>query len=410
MTQTTHLTKNSAYLRASMYYIILWGSLATASSFIAVDLNHRGVTELQWSIISAARSLVIFLATPLVTRFADRKNARVRVLQGALVLNALSTLLFMIPNGFTGFLLASLVMNLFGAGMMPLGDGIIVRMAHKHDIQFGRLRLWGSAGYMICGVLGGLLWDKIGFEYLYWIGCLATLLVAVVAARLEEPGEEKNELQSDAPSAKPLEPTNKKTISQILRGDVVLLLFLIASLLRSTGELMFFNFSGIYIDQLTARPFFTGLINGGSAILEIPTMLFVQRWIKKFGLEPVILIGFIIQAAGLAIFAFSTNPWIMFLGASLRNVGFALYFVAAVQFTDYRAGVQNSATYQGLLSSISWGLAPLIISPLAGWIYQHLQGQWVFILATITSILAAIVMIPIMARSSKEKKEKLQLS
>lgn len=399
-TTTPHITKSSAYSRAAIYYVYLWGALALASNFIAVDLNRRGVTEVQWSIISALRSLVVFLVTPMVTRLADRRKARVRVLQIVLVLNALSTLLFMIPNGFTGFLIVSLTLNLFGAGLMPLGDSIIVRMSRRHDIQFGRLRLWGSAGFMVFGTLGGLLWDKIGFEYLYWIGCLATLLVAFTASRLEEPVPEDS-----VSTVNPNETDtigDKKSVFQLLRGDVVLLLFLIAALLRSSGELMFFNFSGIYMDQLTDQAFFTGLINGGAAILEIPVMLFVQRWIRKFGMERIIMAGFIVQAFGLGVFAFSLNPWVMFMGSTLRNVGFALYFIAAVQFIDQRAGEEDASTYQGLMSSISWGLAPLIISPLAGFIYQRFNGQWVFILATITSVLAAMVMVPIMIRSMRE--------
>jgi len=166
--------------------------------------------------------------------------------------------------------------------------------------------------------------------------------------------------------------------------------------------LMFFTFSGIYIDQLTDQAFFTGLINGGAAVLEIPVMMNAQRWIKRFGMEPILMSGFIIQAIGLGIFAFSFNPWVMFAGATLRNVGFALYFIAAVQYIDRRAGADDASTYQGLLSSFSWGLAPLIISPVGGWVYQALGGQAVFIAATIFSLLAAVVMIPILVRSRKK--------
>lgn len=184
----------------------------------------------------------------------------------------------------------------------------------------------------------------------------------------------------------------------------MLALFLVVALLRSSGELMFFTFSGVYLDQLTSMAFFVGLMNGGSAVLEIPTMLFVQQWIKRFSMEVILITGLVVQAMGLGIFAFSFNPWVMFVGATLRNVGFALFFIAAVQFVDRRAGAENASTYQGLMSSISWGLAPLFMSPLGGWIYQALSGQAVFIFATAISALAAVVMVPILIRSRKEAK------
>lgn len=390
------LTKTSAYTRAAMYYGALWASLALAVNFVAVDLNRRGITEFQWSVISALRSLIIFVVTPFVTRFADRRNARVKVLQAVLALNGLTMLLYMASDSFWGFMVVSLIVNLAGAGMMPLGDSIIVRMARKHSIQYGRLRLWGSIGYMTFGILGGILWDRIGgFEYLYWAGCISTLLVAIIAARLQEPlsDETKDDQRQQA---------NKKSVFRILRGDLLLAAFLIVAFLRASGELVFFTFSGLYIDQLTNLAFFTGMMNGGSAVLEIPTMLFVQRWIKKFGIETILITGLIVQASGLAIFAFNFNPWIMFVGATLRNVGFALFFISAVQFVDRRANAEDASTYQGLMSSISWGLAPLIVAPLGGWIYQAFSGQAVFIFATMISALAAVVMVPIMVQSRKE--------
>jgi len=199
----------------------------------------------------------------------------------------------------------------------------------------------------------------------------------------------------DAAIAEASAVAKKPAITALLRKDTVLLLFLFAAFLRAAAELVFFSFAGIYIDQLTNSPFFAGLINGGAALPEIPVMIYAQRIIRRFGLAPVVLVGFAVQALGLGIFAFSQNPWVMFAASALRNMGFALYFVAAVQFIDLRAGKENATSYQGVLSAISWGLAPLVVTPLAGWLYQSLNAQSVFILSTFICMLSVLVMIPV---------------
>ncbi|HET60082.1 MAG TPA: MFS transporter [Chloroflexi bacterium] len=402
LTRDPSIKPSSAYARAAWYYSIMWGALALVSSFIAIDLNRRGVTETQWGILSALRAAVVFLASPMIARLADRREQRVKMLVLVLLLNGFSILLYMLPDGFSGFLVVSLVVNLFAAGIMPLGDGVVVRMAARHKLEYGHLRLWGSIGYAVFGVLGGLLWRAIGYSLLYWVGCMMTIGVAWLASRLEEP---------QAPlaigSTIPL-PDSSKTVAALLLGDTVLLIFLFAAFLRASSELMFFSFSALYIDHLTGSAFFTGLITGGAAILEVPVMIYTQRFIRRMGLLPVVMMGFFIQAVGMALFTFTINPWVMFVAAALRNMGFAFYFVATVQFIDRRAGAANAVTYQGLLSSFSWGLAPLIVSPLSGWIYQHHDAQLVFIISTLLAVLSALMMIPVRIMAHREQKNAVQ--
>jgi MFS family permease len=402
LTRTPSINPTNAYARAAWYYTLMWGALALVSSFIAIDLNRRGVTETQWGILSALRAAVVFLASPMIARLADRREQRVKMLVLVLFINAFSILLYMLPDGFSGFLVVSLVVNIFAAGIMPLGDGVIVRMASRHKLAYGHLRLWGSIGYALFGVLGGLLWRAIGYSLLYWVGCVMTIGVAFLASRLEEP-QAPLRIGSNIPA-----PDSGKTVVALLLGDTVLLIFLFAAFLRSSSELMFFSFAALYIDRLTGSAFFTGLITGGAAILEVPVMIYAQRFIRRMGLLPVVMMGFFIQAAGMALFTFTINPWVMFVAAALRNMGFAFYFVATVQFIDRRAGANNAVTYQGLLNSFSWGLAPLIVSPLSGWIYQHHDAQLVFIISTLVALLSAFMMIPVRIMAHRDPKNAVQ--
>jgi PPP family 3-phenylpropionic acid transporter len=379
--------------RASIYYLMVWGMLSIYATYTSIDFIQRGVTETQWGIISALRALTIFFVAPQI-------------------IGAFALLLFPLPKQFFGFALVMMISAFFTSAVNPLGDGIVVRMAKKHDLEYGRLRLWGSLGFAVFGTAAGFVWNLIGFQWLYFAGFLGLLLVAFLTILLEEP---QDEIVQEPPEAEmspqliktPSAKGDRKKLIGLLLGDVVLLLFFLAALFRATSELMFFSFSGIYVDALTGNGFFTGLINNGSALLEVPVMLSSQKIIRKFSLESVITFGFVIQMLGIGLFAFTVNPWLMFIGSALRNAGFAFYFVAAVQFIDNRAAPGYATTYQGFLSSISWGLAPLIIAPLGGLIYEHWGAQWVFIMGTILSAVSVVIMIPVLIKLRVEKHTRL---
>ena len=407
-------------LRASIYYGAMWGLSGFYITFVSINLVQRGVSETQWGIISALRALTVFLVAPQITRFADKRRSRVKILRLLLILSAFTLLFFLLPLKVPGLTIFMVISAFFSAGTNPMGDGIVVRMVKKYQLEYGRLRLWGSLGFAVFGTLGGLLWDRIGYSYIYIAGFIGLLLVAWLTGLLEEPEEdaepqvevqvEINEVQKqDAEKSTPIIGDRKKLIGFLL-GDVVLLLFFLAAFFRSASELMFFSFSGIYINALTNSAFFAGLINGGAAILEIPVMLYSQKIIRRFNLQSVIVFGFFIQTVGMIIFSFTEDPWLMFLGSALRNAGFAFYFVAAVQFIDSRAAAGYSTTFQGLLSSISWGLAPLIFSPLAGVIYQQWSPRWVFIMSTLFSVVSMIVMVPVILKLRREKMKEKEAS
>jgi MFS family permease len=93
-----------------------------------------------------------------------------------------------------------------------------------------------------------------------------------------------------------------------------------------------------------------------------------------------LLIGYGLIGAGMLGSGLSTNPAMLMWFSLLKGPGFALFMVGTVVMVDRHAG-EWAATIQSLNSAASFGLAPLIASPVAGLIYDRISPAAVFLTA-----------------------------
>ena len=62
-----------------------------------------------------------------------------------------------------------------------------------------------------------------------------------------------------------------------------------------------------------------------------------------------------------------------------------------VRMVDDLTAPAWSATAQGVLNAVLLGIAPLLATPIGGWIFDHYSSNWVFIIGALLAVLAAVV-------------------
>jgi MFS family permease len=75
-------------------------------------------------------------------------------------------------------------------------------------------------------------------------------------------------------------------------------------------------------------------------------------------------------------------------------LGFGLMFVNTITIIDRRAPVHLSTTFQGIIASVSWGLAPLLASPISGFIFDKWGAIPLFILCGSFCLVAVLLLMP----------------
>ena len=259
-----------------------------------------------------------------------------------------------------------------------MGDTLVVRMAARYQLDYGRLRLWGSLSFALVAILSGLLWQRVGYGPMFFVAGALFLPVAAAAALLDEPVVVKE--------------ATRLSVRQFA-GDNELMAILGAAVLVGSAIGMDIVFAGIIMERLGGNASMIGLLLGVAAFSELPAMHYGISIARRLGSRSALLIAFAALGLGLAGFALAWSPWHLLLVSVLRGFGFGVFFVGTVQSVDERVPPQWSGSVQAVLNAGVWGFAPLVAGPMSGVLYDAWGIKAVYVAATITVVLAAAVLV-----------------
>ena len=137
--------------------------------FFSVWLKNIGI-DAQWiGIITAMPSLSRFTVLPFVTSLAEKHN----VLRGAMIAMALLTALGFAVVGFLReplpILIAFALLACVWTPLSPLTDGYALKGVAYYGLNYGPMRLWGSAAFIVGALVCGALLDVLHSDRLIWI-------------------------------------------------------------------------------------------------------------------------------------------------------------------------------------------------------------------------------------------------
>jgi PPP family 3-phenylpropionic acid transporter len=172
-------------VRLALFYGAIFALIGTHLPFFPVWLKAVGIDAAWIGVISAVPAVTRFTILPLVTGLAERHAA----VRGAMIVTA-----FVTTFGFAAIgtqhlplavMLAYAMTAVFWTPMVPLTDAYALRGVARYGLDYGPLRLWGSAAFIV-GALGcGLFADLIAAKHLIWIIAAAAALGALISLGLQ---------------------------------------------------------------------------------------------------------------------------------------------------------------------------------------------------------------------------------
>jgi PPP family 3-phenylpropionic acid transporter len=136
-------------LGTSLFYASALGVLGTYLPFFSVWLKNIGI-DAQWiGIITAMPSLSRFTVLPFVTAFAERRN----ILRDAMIAMAFLTAVGFAAVGLLRepipILIAFALLACVWTPLSPLTDGYALKGVATYGLNYGPMRLWGSASFIV---------------------------------------------------------------------------------------------------------------------------------------------------------------------------------------------------------------------------------------------------------------------
>lgn len=379
------LTPTRPATRGSLYYLAYWGAGAVYMPFVSLYFAGLGLSGSQLGVIAALLPLMTLTVAPILSAIADRRGWRVRLLSLSLLGMSLALVVVSFPRTFAPIVGAMALLAVARSSIGPIADSLVARMAARHRLDYGGMRLWGSLSYALVALGCGALWQRVGFAPMF-VASAALLIPVALLARLLEEGP-----QIERAARRPLREVGRD------RGLIALLAatFAVGAALGMDSA-----FQSVYVGYLGGGGLLAGALFGVSAFCELPTMRFATALARRIGAPAVLLLAYGLLASNYAGFALARAPLVLIPLTVLKGFGFGLYFVSTVRLVDERTPPEWAATVQAIMNAGAGGLTPLAASLLGGAIYDALGPSSVFVACTAAVGLAAAILAGAAARGA----------
>lgn len=346
------------------YYFFYFALVGVYVIFMPKVLLDLGYTTIEVGIIYAAAPFMRFLL-PFVFRHAVSLTPK--VYQLSLVLTFIGTLLFLVSvNDFWIYLTANL---LFGAAMgisLPYVETIALASLSRH--RYGKVRLWGSLGFMgIALWLGKVLSSP--YEALYYLSAMAFLTLISGAILTRYDCISHSSAQDDA----------SFSLSKYWA-------FWVSVFLMQVGFGGFYNFFTIYQTAHGISLEMTSWMWSFGVICEV-FMLYFQGPLLQRNLLHILQFATLITAfRWMILYLYPDSVTLTFASQSLHAISFALYHTAAITYV-FSLYTQKKLAQQFFLG-IAFGLGGSMGALLSGQIY----GEYLFLVESIITLMAFIIL------------------
>jgi len=234
--------------------------------------------------------------------------------------------------------------------------------------QFPAIRVFGTAGWIIAGLIIGFL--KVEDQNIPMkIAASASILLGIFSLFL--------------PDTPPKSLGHRVTVSDVLGLETLKLMkdrsfavFAIGSMLICIPLAFYYNFTNMFLNDV-------GVVNAAGKMTmgqmsEVVFMIVMPFFFARLGVKKMLLTGMLAWVGRYLLFAFGSPDslvWMYYLGILLHGICYDFFFVTGQIYVDNTAPKAIQAQAQGFIALITYGIGMVIGSNLSGKVVKHFTAS-----------------------------------
>ncbi|MBC7512919.1 MAG: MFS transporter [Herminiimonas sp.] len=359
------------------FFFAYYGFIGIFSPYASLYFAYRGMTAPQIGVLMSLMQVMRIFGPTLWGWVADHSGQRVGVLRlTALAATVVFTGMFF-GQTFAQFFIVMVAVNAFTSAQGPLSEALMLSAMRGDLTHYGRLRLWGSIGFIVAVTLGGEVLDWRGVALVPWLGWAMLALVLLAALRMRE--AVPTALGQALPS-----------VMAILRQREVIAFFA-SSFLMIAAHASLYVFLSLYLAQLGYSKAVIGLLWSLGVVAEIGFFYYQAPLFRRFGVRALLLASLLMAVVRFLIIGGGAQslPWL--LVAQLLHAGtFGTHHSACVVRMQRWFSGPLQASGQALYISISYGLGGTVGGLLMSLCWDRFGAASVFVTAALMSLLGLV--------------------
>ena len=350
-------------LRFSCAYGAIFLSIGIFLPFWPLWLAERGLGAEQISWLLALASWIRIATTPMLCRAYDR-GGRFSHLPLVLALTATAGFaLFPVVEGFWPFLLLQVITAIAFQPLTPIVDSRALAEVRTRQLDYGRMRLWGSLTFIL-GTLGtGYLLEWQPLSIVPWLIVAAMGATGLTVASLPQ-GSGRSTAESD-------EDATRWTV--VFTHRPLLLVLIVGALIQGSHG-MYYALGSLHWQASGMSSELIGWLWSLGVIAEIVLFARSRALAERLGPRGLLALAALAGVLRWLVLGSTTAVLPVLASQLLHAFTFAATHLAVMQTITKHAPPKLASTTQALNTSVGYGVAIGGAMLASGALYDHLAG------------------------------------
>ena len=328
-----------------------------AGTYAPLWFQSLGFSTLAIGALVSVQSATRLLSPYLWGWLADHTGKRTQLLRIAVVLALLSALGYFGSPAYGWIAAVTAALFVCTAGVIPISEAALAHLvSHGRTLdagRYGRVRLWGSVGFILAVVGSGVLLETSGVARYPWLVLALLGLLLVATMRLPVVTEAAHASEA-APGA-----------LTVLRDPVVAWFFagVFFTVLAHTSLYAFFS---LYLVSLGYTKSAVGLVWALGVAVEVAWFWFQGRWLVRMSPHAWLLVAAFVTMLRLAVVAaWGATLWLLVAAQCTHAITFAAQHSSCIAVINRHVPGRQRGRGQALYTVLGYG-ASGVIGGLAG--------------------------------------------
>jgi PPP family 3-phenylpropionic acid transporter len=361
----------------SIAYFVYFCAIGIYTPFWSPYLALRGFDAFDIGLLIAVAAGVRSVGPLAFGWLADASRRPTAMLRLAALLSMLSFAALPLLSNLFGFIVMMAVFSFGWNSIAPSLDAHTLSRLGPTSARYGRIRLWGSVGFIALSWLGGVLFERAGYQWvpILMMGCIAATLAATMSI-------------ASAPDMARV--TSGGGFRNALRSRAVLMALLVAGLISmSFGP--YYAFFSLYLESYGFGRGTIGFLWALGVIAEIAIFAAGGSMLARYSIRALLIGAAAATAVRWAVIAlFPRSGLLIALVQLLHCMGFAVLHFAIVLTAQRLFPSEAAVRGQALFNSLGYGVGGMLGSLLGGFIWSTFSPTASYLCAAVVVVCAAL--------------------
>lgn len=361
------------YWRLSSFYFFYFAFVGAFSPYWSLYLKSLDFSASEIGVLMSLLLATRIFAPTLWGWLADRSGKRVGIVRVAAALSLASYFGVFFGVSFWWMFVVMALISFFWSASLPLVEATTLSHLGDSTASYGRVRLWGSIGFIVAVIGIGYVLDVTEVRILLWL--VLGLMVGIVIFSRHIPEAESVTHHTDRQPAR-----------QILKRPEVAALFA-ACFLMAAAHGPYYTFYSLYLVEHDYSKGAIGWLWALGVICEIAVFIGMPRLMQRFSLPQILGASFLLAVIRFLLIGWLVDSVAAILFAQMLHAAtFGSYHASAVAAIHHFFRGRHQAKGQALYTSLTFGAGGTFGALMSGYAWDYLGASLTFSMASLCAL------------------------